>query len=78
LGGTREAVLRETVRVYLECNCSPRNAAARLNVVKNTVVYRVQRAEELLGRSVKEQQGILWTALHLAHILDLAEMTSST
>ncbi|MEU2774947.1 helix-turn-helix domain-containing protein [Streptomyces sp. NPDC007162] len=77
LGGAREAVLRETVRVYLECNCSPRNAAARLNVVKNTVVYRVQRAEELLGRSVKEQQGILWTALHLAHVIDLAEMTSS-
>ncbi|MBO4253149.1 PucR family transcriptional regulator [Streptomyces griseorubiginosus] len=77
LGGAREAVLRETVRVYLECNCSPRNAAAQLNVVKNTVVYRVQRAEELLGRSVKEQQGILWAALHLAHVIDLAEMTSS-
>jgi hypothetical protein len=74
LGGAREAVLRETVRVYLECNCSPASAAAQLHVAKNTVVYRVQRAEELLGRSVKKQQGILWTALHLADMIDLTEM----
>lgn len=73
LRGPREAVLRETVRVYLECNCSPASAATRLNVVKNTVVYRIRRAEELLGRSVKEQQGMLWSALHLAETFDLAD-----
>ncbi|MFF4274341.1 hypothetical protein [Streptomyces sp. NPDC001536] len=32
LGHSREALLRETVRVYLECNCSPATAAARLDV----------------------------------------------
>ncbi|MEU1344759.1 helix-turn-helix domain-containing protein [Streptomyces sp. NPDC005827] len=73
LGHPREAVLRETVRVYLECNCSPATAAARLGVVKNTVAYRIRRAEEILGRSVKEQQGILWAALHLVDIVDPVE-----
>ncbi len=73
LGHPREALLRETVRVYLECNCSPATAAARLDVVKNTVVYRIRRAEEMLGRSVKEQQGILWAALHLVDVVDPVE-----
>ncbi|MFF0085914.1 PucR family transcriptional regulator [Streptomyces canus] len=73
LGHPRESLLRETVRVYLECNCSPATAAARLDVVKNTVVYRIRRAEAMLGRSVKEQQGILWAALHLVDIVDPVE-----
>lgn len=71
LGDAREAHLRETVRVYLECNCSPATAAARLNVVKNTVVYRIRRAEELLGHPVKERLSILWVALHLAEFIGL-------
>jgi DNA-binding PucR family transcriptional regulator len=45
-------------------------AAARLDVVKNTVVYRIRRAEEMLGRRVKQQQGILWAALHLVDVVD--------
>ncbi|MFD5593867.1 PucR family transcriptional regulator [Streptomyces griseorubiginosus] len=73
LGHPREAVLQKTVRVYLECNCSPATTAARLGVVKNTVVYRIRRAEEILGRSVKEQQGILWAALHLVDVVDPVE-----
>ncbi|WP_178880284.1 PucR family transcriptional regulator [Streptomyces acidiscabies] len=73
LGHPRESLLRETVRVYLECNCSPATAAARLDVVKNTVVYRIRRAEAMLGRSVKEQQGILWAALHLVDVVDPVE-----
>ncbi|MFI1052889.1 PucR family transcriptional regulator [Streptomyces griseoruber] len=73
LGHPRESLLQETVRVYLECNCSPATAAARLDVVKNTVVYRIRRAEQMLGRSVKEQQGILWAALHLVDVVDPVE-----
>ncbi|MEU1167638.1 helix-turn-helix domain-containing protein, partial [Streptomyces sp. NPDC005921] len=30
-------------------SCSPATAAARLGVVKNTVAYRIRRAEEILG-----------------------------
>ena len=60
------ARLRDTLRVFLEENGSFQNAAARLGVHKNTVAYRVRRAEELLGHGVKERQLELQTALRLA------------
>jgi len=60
------ARLRETLRVFLEENGSFQNAAARLGVHKNTVAYRIRRAEELLGHGVKERQLELQTALRLA------------
>ena len=40
--------LRDTVRVFLDCDGSYTQAAARLH--KNTVHYRVRKAEELRGR----------------------------
>ena len=46
--GARLRVLRETLRVYLAEERSPRAAAERLHVARNTVTYRVKRAEELL------------------------------
>jgi DNA-binding PucR family transcriptional regulator len=60
------ARLRETLRVFLEENGSFQNAAARLGVHKNTVAYRIRRAEELLGYGIREQQLELQTALRLA------------
>ncbi|NKY84356.1 helix-turn-helix domain-containing protein [Nocardia veterana] len=48
------ARLRETLLAYLRCHRSPEGAAARLGVHKNTVRYRIQRIEELLGRRVEE------------------------
>jgi DNA-binding PucR family transcriptional regulator len=60
------ARLRDTLRVFLEENGSFQNAAARLGVHKNTVAYRIRRAEELLGHGVKERQLELQTALRLA------------
>jgi DNA-binding PucR family transcriptional regulator len=60
------ARLRDTLRVFLEENGSFQNAAARLGVHKNTVAYRIHRAEELLGYGVKERQLELQTALRLA------------
>jgi DNA-binding PucR family transcriptional regulator len=60
------ARLRETLRVFLEENGSFQNAAASLGVHKNTVAYRIRRAEELLGHGVKERQLELQTALRLA------------
>jgi len=44
--------LRETLRVFLECNGSYTQAAARLHLHKNTVHYRVRKAEDLRGRPV--------------------------
>jgi len=60
------ARLRDTLRVFLEENGSFQNAAARLGVHKNTVAYRIHRAEELLGYGVKERRLELQTALRLA------------
>jgi PucR C-terminal helix-turn-helix domain/GGDEF-like domain len=60
--------LRATLSVFLEENASFLAAAARLGVHKNTVAYRVRRAEELLGRSVRERRLELQAALRLAHL----------
>jgi hypothetical protein len=44
------ARLRETVRVFLETGGSFTDAASRLHLHKNTVHYRVRKAEEVRGR----------------------------
>jgi DNA-binding PucR family transcriptional regulator len=70
-GGEPNRALRETVRVYLECNCSPQEAAKRLQVARNTVVYRIRRAEQILGHDVKHAQLELSAALRLADCFGL-------
>ncbi|MEV0333748.1 helix-turn-helix domain-containing protein [Nocardia sp. NPDC050717] len=50
------ARLRETVRVFLDARGSYTDAAARLHVHKNTVHYRVRRAEEVLGHPLTEHR----------------------
>jgi hypothetical protein len=61
--------LRATAALFLDENGSFRHAAERLGVHENTVAYRIRRCEELLGRSVRERQLELRTALRLAHLL---------
>ncbi|MET8651891.1 MULTISPECIES: PucR family transcriptional regulator [Nocardia] len=51
------ARLRETLHAYLLSRRSPESAARLLGVHKNTVRYRIQRIEELLGHSI-EQRGL--------------------
>ena len=46
------ARLRDTLRVFLQENGSYKTTAERLMLHKNTVQYRVRRAEESLGRPV--------------------------
>lgn len=46
--GDRVRELRETLRTYLAAERSLRTAAELLHVARNTVTYRVRRAEELL------------------------------
>lgn len=64
------ARLRATVRVYLEENLSPARSARRLGIHQNTVVYRVKRAEELLGHAVEQRRLQLEVALRLSEMLD--------
>ncbi|ETW26750.1 PucR family transcriptional regulator [Mycobacterium gastri] len=50
------ARLRETSRMFLETNGSFTETAARLHLHKNTVLYRVRKAEELRGRALAEDR----------------------
>jgi len=59
------AGLRETVRVYLAEGSSAPRAAEQLHLHRNTVLYRLGRAEELLGYAVGERRLALMLALEL-------------
>ncbi|MFD9679195.1 PucR family transcriptional regulator [Rhodococcus sp. NPDC059969] len=58
LGGTDSVTtrIRDTVRVYYETNCTAAATAAALGLHKNTVRYRLDQAETLLGRSVDDRR----------------------
>ena len=59
------AKLRETVRTHLETGGTSVETGRRLHVHRNTVYYRVQRAEEVRGRSLDEDRVDLEVALAL-------------
>ena len=48
--------IRDTVRVYYENNCTAAATAVALGLHKNTVRYRLDQAEKLLGRSVDQRR----------------------
>jgi DNA-binding PucR family transcriptional regulator len=58
-----------TLRVYLEEGSRPRRAAERLGVHPNTIVNRVQAAEEMLGHPIESRVAELLVALRLAPIV---------
>ena len=74
--GGNAGELRETLRCYLNERRSLSSAAAHLHVARNTVAYRVKRAEELLGRNISERQIELQVALELTHVLGRAVLES--
>ena len=64
----RTAELRETLRTYLACERSPQTAAERLHIARNTVTYRVHKAEKLLGHPIGDPME-LRLALEIARAL---------
>lgn len=60
---TNSAELRRTVQVFLQHGGSFTEAAARLHLHKNTVHYRVKKAEQLRGRPLSEDRLDLEVAL---------------
>jgi sugar diacid utilization regulator len=66
------AELMRTLRVYLEEDRVQRKAAARCFIHVNTVVYRVNRIEQLLGRSLGDPATVfdLTLALRILDVLD--------
>lgn len=61
--------LRETLRVFLSTGGSYTAAAGRLTMHKNSVQYRVRKAEEMLGRPVADRRLDVELALKLCHRL---------
>ncbi|MEZ0116308.1 UNVERIFIED_ORG: purine catabolism regulator [Heyndrickxia coagulans] len=49
----RESLL-QTLSVYLETNCQISETSKRLYVHRNTVVYRIEKCRELLGKNLKD------------------------
>jgi DNA-binding PucR family transcriptional regulator len=71
------ARLRATLRAYLEENLSPARASRRLGIHQNTVVYRVKRAEELLGHEIEPRRLQLEIALRVAEMFEGLRAASS-
>ena len=71
LGARDDATVRiaATLKVWFEELGNAAQAARRLGIHKNTVLYRVQRAEQLLGRPIGERALELQLALTLARTL---------
>jgi DNA-binding PucR family transcriptional regulator len=67
--GDTAVTLRATLKCYLDTERSLSAAADRLHVARNTVAYRVQRAEQLRGRPIDSRRMQLQAALALAEEL---------
>ncbi|MFR9749514.1 PucR family transcriptional regulator [Nocardia sp. 004] len=65
------ARLRETVRTYLDTRGSLTDAAARMHVHKNTVHYRIHRAEDVLGHPLSVNRLEIEVALLIVDQLGL-------
>lgn len=63
LAATELAELRDTVRHVLTTADSADQVAKSLGIHKNTVRYRTQQAERLLGHPIRERAGDLVLAL---------------
>ena len=68
----QHARLRETLLLFLQAGGSYKTAAERLMLHKNTVQYRIHRAEESLGRPVSENRQDVELALRATHWLGSA------
>jgi hypothetical protein len=64
-----QARLRETLLVFLQSGGSYKSTAEHLVLHKNTVQYRIRKAEESLGRTAAEHRDDLELALQASHWL---------
>ncbi len=70
--GVTEMALIQTLAVYLETHCQISETAKRLYVHRNTIIYRLEKIEELLGKSLKDPDTTLHLrlALRIQHTLE--------
>jgi len=69
---------RETIRVFLESAENYSDTAARLLLHRNTVKYRLTKAEDELGRAPGERRMDTQLALTTCHLLGGAVLTPTT
>jgi len=72
------ARLRETLLVFLDTGGSYKTTAERLTLHKNTVQYRIRKAEESLGRPVGDHRHDVELALQAARWLGPSVLRSAT
>ena len=77
-GGPGNRDLRETLLAYLDEERSVNAVAKRLHVARNTVSYRVKKAESLLGRTVADRQLELHVALRLEQCIGSSDPDAPT
>ena len=65
ISNAEEQSLLETLSTYLEAHCQISETAKRLFVHRNTVVYRLEKCEELLGKSLKDSETTIQIRLAL-------------
>jgi DNA-binding PucR family transcriptional regulator len=63
--GEPATTLRTTLKCYLDAERSLNTTAELLHVARNTVAYRIQRAEQLRGREIEVRRMQLQVALAL-------------
>lgn len=75
LANSDDATVRiaSTLRIYFEELGNATRTARRLGLHKNTVLYRLQQAEQLLGRRLEERSLELQMALTLARVVSEGE-----
>jgi purine catabolism regulator len=74
------ASLEQTLRVYLELQRRPSEAATALHCHRHTVLYRLGRIEELTGRDLRRTSDIadFWLALQARTALNAAHGTATS
>ena len=70
------ARLRETLHVFLSTGGSYQETAERLSLHKNTVFYRVRKAQEVRGHKVADDRFVVELALLACHWLGPAVLTA--
>ena len=72
------ARLRDTLLVFLQSGGSYKTTAEQLMLHKNTVQYRIRKAEESLGRAVGENRCDVELALQASHWLGSSVLRSAS
>lgn len=72
----RGGALLDVARAYVESGGNLNEASRRLNVHRNTLLYKLERISRLLQRDIRDAdtQFTLWLALRLADLAETVEM----